>query len=258
MNDRCRMDDDAGAEDALGIFGAAVADDAEMLAALHDRELDEALLKAIRAYGFPDNLGLLPDGESGEQAMALMSSAVNALPDKLDSTTYDALAADYAGIYLNNSYRASPFESAWTDEDGLLCQRSMFELRQIYAKAGMRVNDWRMRSEDHLVSQLLFLAVRARKIRTEEEWRELGKTLDEHLLFWLEDFCTRVWSRCDQPFYAGLAALTVAWCESMRKALADALDTPRMSRDEVTEKWRRESRVEAVPLVYYPGAGPTI
>jgi len=247
-----------GSPDGLLGFRCAVADDAEMLAALHDCELGDLLLAALREAGFPHNLGLLPTGGAGSQALEIMTEALAGLPRVLDAATRDALGADYAGIYLNNSYRASPFESAWTDADGLLYQQSMFELREIYAEAGLQAVDWRMRAEDHLVTQLLYLAAQARKIESVDQWRRLAVILDEHLLYWVGDFCNRVWARCEQPFYAGLAALTLAWCESLREMIAAAFDAPRPSLDEMAARWRKAAPAEQVAMVYHPGAGPTL
>ena len=229
-----------------------------MIAALHDRELDDRLLAAVREVGFPDSLGLLPMGEAGAQALEILREAIAGLPPTLDSATRDALAADYAGIYLTNSYRAHPCESAWTDEDGLLYQQSMFELRRIYAEAGLHAVDWRLRPEDHFVTQLLFLAARARRIESVEQWRQLARILDEHLLYWIGDFCSRVWARCEQPFYAGLAALTLAWCESLREAVATSFDAPRPSREAVAARWRKSAPAEETAMLYYPGVGPTL
>ena len=69
----------------------------------------------------------------------------------------DELAADYAAIYLNNRFGASPYESVWLSDEHLACDRSMFELREIYAAAGWQVSDWRSRFDDHLVLQLQYL-----------------------------------------------------------------------------------------------------
>jgi hypothetical protein len=46
----------------------ALADDAESLAALHDRELTAETMAALRAIGFPANLGLLPATPAAQES----------------------------------------------------------------------------------------------------------------------------------------------------------------------------------------------
>ena len=132
-------------------LGLALAEDAEMLAALHDRELTAEMLAALREVRFPDNLGLLPGDAPMREAWRLMAQAV----EEAAAASLDDLAADYASIYLTGAYGASPSESVWTDDDHLACQDAMFALRRIYAEAGLAAADWRRRPDDHLVLQLL-------------------------------------------------------------------------------------------------------
>jgi TorA maturation chaperone TorD len=74
-----------------------------------------------------------------------------------EPASLDELAADYAAIYLNNSLGASPYESVWLSDDHLACAAPMFELRELYAAAGLRAADWRSRFDDHFVLQLQYL-----------------------------------------------------------------------------------------------------
>lgn len=230
---------------------AALAEDAEMLAALHDRELQEDTLAALRESGFPACLGLLPRGERSQEAWQLMAAALA----ETDAAMIDALAADYASIYLTGAYGASPCESVWTDLDHLACQDAMFALRDIYAATGLAAEDWRRRPDDHLVLQLLYLAQALRRADGADALRKLAAMMDEHLLRWLPDFAERVACRCETPFYAVLARLTFVWCEQFRDVLADHLDEPRPERRDI-EACVKLQQVEAVPLAYVPGASP--
>ena len=54
-----------------------------------------------------------------------MRAAVAELDD--DAATLDELAADFAAIYLNNAYGASPYESVWLHDEHLACQQPMFD-----------------------------------------------------------------------------------------------------------------------------------
>lgn len=203
-------------------LAAALADDAASLAALHDRELTPPTLAALKAVGFPDNLGLLPAGAAAQEAWRFMAAAVAALPSTPTGADIDALAAEYAAVYLTGAYGASPCESVWVDDDRLTCQAPMFALRDVYARAGLAAADWRRRPDDHLVLQLLYLAHALGRAGTAADRHALAQTLDAHLLRWLPDFAARIAGRASLPFYAALAAVTAAWCAEVRTLLAPA------------------------------------
>ncbi len=231
----------------------ALAEDAEALAALHDRELTLETLAALREVGFPANLGLLPAGDRSQEAWRLMAAAL----EETDSRALDLLAADYAAIYLTGAYGASPCESVWTDDDHLVCQDAMFALRAIHAAAGLAAKDWRRRPDDHLVLQLLYIAHALRRSDGAEEQRRLAAMLDEHLLRWLPDFAARVAARAETPFFAVLGRLTFAWCEQLRDLLAESLGEPRPTREDIESRLRPQPCAAAVPLAYMPGAAPS-
>jgi TorA maturation chaperone TorD len=205
----------------------AIAEDAEALALLHDREPTPALIEALREAGFPGGLGLLPASPAAVAAWRAMAEGLAALPEPLTAADADQLAAEYAALYLTGAHGASPCESAWTSEEGLVCQEAMFAWRAQHQAAGLAAADWRRRPDDHLVLQLLYLARVARQAATTADWRALATVLDEHPLHWLPGFAARVAARSASPFYAGLAVLTVAWLESLRDLLAAGLGEPR-------------------------------
>jgi TorA maturation chaperone TorD len=235
-----------------------LADDAETLALIADREVSVEMLAGLREIGFPGNLALLPSDERSDEAWRVMADALAGLPTDLDAAELDRLAADFAAIYLTAAYGASPCESAWTDEDHLVCQESMFQLRDIYQAAGLAAADWRRRADDHLVLQLAFIAHATRRAATTEDWRLLAKVMDEHLLRWLPDFCATVVRRCDTQFYAGLAMVTTAWCDGFRDLIAAQLGEARPSREEIEERLKPSRAAEAEPLHFVPVLGPTV
>ena len=198
----------------------ALADDAATLARLHDRELDANTLAALREICFPDNLALLPQTAEAESAWATMRAAVPPVPTFQE---IEALAVEYAAIYLTGAHGASPCESVWLDEDHITCQQPMFELREIYRSAGLAAADWHKRSDDHLVLQLLYIAQQlSRPARTDFSPQALGQMMTEHLLRWLPAFTERVVARTNHPFYAALAQLTLAWCQTVHTLVTAA------------------------------------
>jgi TorA maturation chaperone TorD len=238
-------------------FAEAIAEDAESLAALHDRELSAELIAALHEAKFPTCLGLLPATPEATSAWQMMAAGLAEMPAAPDAMVMDDLAAEYAAIYLTGAYGASPCESVWTDDDHLVCQDAMFQLRDIYAAAGLATPDWRQRHDDHLVLQLLYIAHAARNATTPAHWRALASMLDEHPLRWLPDFAGRVAARSTSPFYAGLAVLTAAWLETLRDLLARHLDESRPSRVEIDTRLQPGTAApDEQPIAFVPGSGP--
>ena len=244
--------------DALQTLCRAMATDLAMLVTLHDREPETALLQALRDTGFPDNLGLRLVGDSGRQALALMQQAVADLSASVAQATLNELAADYAGIYLNFAFQASPLESVWLDEENLTCQESMFQVRSWYQQYGLGAENWRIRPDDHLVLQLQFLGRLFSTHPNSAGVRAAARFMDEHLLRWLMSFAQRVAARCDTAYFAALALLTGAYAEELRDLLADLLAQPRPSAAEIDERMKPRQAQAAVPLRYMPGMGPAV
>ena len=242
----------------LPLFRSRVAEDLRILAALHDREPDTGLAGELRAIDFPRCLTLpLADGPA-QEAVFIMEQSLNLLPPDADQQVLDDLAADHASIYLNYGIGASPEESVWLDEDSLICQDSMFQVRQWYESHGLEVPDWRMRPDDHLVFQLQFIAHLMEKDDEAQTLRETARFMDEHLLRWLGSFAERVMQRCDTPWFAGAAGLTAAYAEELRDTLAEILDEPRPTPEEIEERMKPKKQVEEVPVAFMPGMGPVV
>ncbi len=240
----------------LGDFCAALAQDLAQLAILHDAEADNSLIQSLKHTGFPAALGLKLESKAAQEALVLIEKALAGLPDPLDEQHADELAVDYAGIYLTHAYRASPNESVWIDEEHLERQQSMFEVREYYHRHGLEATDWRKRADDHLVLQLQFLAHLFGEEQRDEVFTTAARFMDEHLLRWLMPFTSRVAGRCATPFYAGINLLTGAYCEELRDLLADILEEPRPTSEEIeAQKQRTRMDMPAIPVKFIPGAG---
>lgn len=246
------------APDVLEIFRKQTAEDLQLLAILHDREPDAQLLQHLREADFPRVLALKLESESGLQAMDLMQRAIASLPGAIPTRFLDELAADYASIYLNHNIHASPEESVWLDEDSLVCQDSMFQVRSWFEKYGLEINNWRIRPDDHLVYQLQFIAHLLEREDGMESLLQTATFMDEHLLRWLGDFGKRVSQRCDTPYFSGIAALTAVYCEELRDLLAEILRQPRPSKKEIEERMQPAQQPEAVSVKFVPGIGPAV
>jgi TorA maturation chaperone TorD len=211
----------------LTAFREAAAEDLLLLALLHDRELTRKQISSLREHCYDDFLGLNLRGERARQALNLLRQGLTDLPTELTDASLDALAVDYAEIYLTYGLRASPCESVWLDEDNLALQSPMFRVRAWYRRYGLAVEDWRKRSDDHLVYELRFLAQLLRGDPEPAALAEVAQFLDEHPLRWIDRFAERVCTRCATRFYAGLALLTAAYLDELRDLLAALIGQPR-------------------------------
>lgn len=247
------------AADFLISFRKRAAEDLTIIASLHDKEPDQAQIDQLKAIDFPFCLTIIPDSGPGADALALLQQALEELSTTIDSKTLDNLAADYAAIYLNYNISASPEESVWIDEDSLVCQDTMFQVRDWYKKYGLGIPDWRMRPDDHLVYQLQFLAWMLAQKDSSDSLQQLAVFMDEHLLRWLGNFGERVLTRCDTQYFAGLAALTAAYCEELRDIIAEILGQDRPSREEIDERMKPgQTKPEEMPVQFVPGMGPAV
>ena len=216
--------------------------DLRLLADLHATELSREQIQGLQAMNF---------------------SATAEFPPELSASLLDELASDFADIYLNGKFHSSPQESVWLDDDELICQQPMFEVRAWYEQHGLAVPNWRRMADDHLVNQLLFVAYlldkAAETSQPEALLEETARFMDEHLLRWLLPFGQRVAKRCATQFYAVLALETAGYCEHVRDSLADILDVPRQSHEEIEARLRAQhlAATRPQPMHYYPGTAPS-
>lgn len=251
---------------ALQQWSDAISQDLQQIAVLHDREVDNALIVALREVNFPYNLGLIITSEVGDERTGLykpqrfIETALQELSEHVDEETLDRLAVDYADIYLNHSLHASPFESVWLDEDHLLQQEPMFQIREWYKRYGLETENWRIRSDDHLVLQLQFIATlldpnspMPEKNTLQERLQDVTTFMDEHLLLWISDFSNLVSQRCSTDFYASIAVLTNAYIQELRDILAEITGIKRLTAEELEEQRLANIPVVEEPISFVPG-----
>lgn len=247
---------DAGPAVTMKSFRQAVAEDLLSLALLHHAEPNSELLQSLRREAGL-SLGLALQSQAGREALQAMAAAFEGLPETLDQTIIDQYAADYADIYLTNGYGASPHESVWLDEDHLMRQEPMFQVRAYYTRHGLTVGDWRTRPEDHLALELQFLA-HLFDTKQGDNLLEAANFMDEHLLRWLPLFAKRVAERCRTRFFAALVLLTDAYCEELRELLAQILAQSRPTVEEIEQRMKpKRGSAPLTPSTFTPGRGPT-
>ena len=195
-----------------------------LLIRLHDREADAELLDGLRVNDVAGLFAaLLPDGDAAVQAFSV---ALETLPSPLTPEILDLLAAEFADVYLTHGYRIAPTGSVWLTEEKLERQEPMFAVREWYEHYGLSVPEWRIRSDDHIVHELQFVA-HLLSLETEDAARDAARFLDRHVLTWVPQFCVLMAERCEYPVMIATAKLTGAFLESLRDTLEAVTGEPR-------------------------------
>jgi TorA maturation chaperone TorD len=200
-----------------------------LLIRLLDREADAALLTGLRAIQAPDLFAaLLPEaeGQAGAEALRL---ALADLPEPPSDADLDALAADYADIFLTHGYRLAPNASVWLTEEKLERQGPMFEVRDWYAHYGITVPDWRKRADDHIVHELQFLGLLL-DLGTDTGLQDAAHFLDAQLLPWVPEFGRRMAARAREPLYGAAGLICAAFLEALRDRIEALSGLPRRPR----------------------------
>lgn len=236
----------------------AVGDDLALLARLHDREIDADLIASLRTAPVADWFALKLSGAEFEQASKLLEQALAKAPDPMTVQALDEMAAEYAAIYLNHTYRISPCESFWTGEDGLERQDAMFAVRRCYERQGYRIPNWRLRPDDHIAHELAFLAQVAPGLGEPATARAVAEFMREHPLVWVPSFAGRVARRCLSPFYAGVALLTAAYLENLAGSLGryHIIDMTPVAVTQAARPLPSGPTCADPPPRYAPGLGP--
>lgn len=246
--------DDAEASDPRAVRDALAAD-LQLLAQLHEREPDAALLEELGCGPIAELLALALEGEAARAGCALLERALVELPRPITRAVLDELAAEYAAIYLVHAYRAAPSESPWLDKDKIERQEPMFEVRSWYRHYGLAVTDWQQRPDDHLVHELRFLAHLLGLHDHPAALADAARFMDAHPLRWVPDFARRVAQRCANPFFAGVALLTTGYLDELRALLVELAGVaPPAAAAGRSDGRRRDADEPARP--YLPGAGP--
>lgn len=240
-------------------FAHAAAADLHLFAILHDREPCQEVIEALASCPFQEQLSLVLQKKAGEGALDAFDKAIAALPAPIDEATLDALASDYACVYLRYAYRVSPTESVWFDKDGLERQAPMLNVRNWHRRFGLRVQDWAKRPEDHLVLQLQFVAF----LLEEKEGGALpdlsaaAQFLDEHLLRWTGLFAEQLKKTKALPYLVSLAGLTSAYLNELRDHLEMLTGLPRAKpKTPMTIIDKRTPREDEGIRPHHPGMGP--
>lgn len=201
---------DRALEDHIALASCR-ADTYTLLARLFDREIDQ---------DFWDLLGNLASDQhlySEDEGYSLLAHYVGQAP----SDPLTDLAVDYASTFLGvgpTCEGAFPYESAYTSEDGLLMQEARDEMIALLDAEGLAANSSERYREDHVATELGYLAHLAAKTRSSLESGDAPEAdaaegryaafLKERALPWVPSFCSDVQRLARTDFYRGAALTT--------------------------------------------------
>ncbi|PWC81231.1 hypothetical protein TSH100_28030 [Azospirillum sp. TSH100] len=217
---------------------AASAQALRLLARLHAEEPTPALLESLRDA--PVGRGPLAlDRDDALQAAALVDEVVSDLPERITRRSLAALTADFAAIHRTGELRTCPTEGPWLDEE--MRADAAATLRRWRTGLGAELEAELRRppldgvADDHIAAELTVLAALFDRGRT----LDALCFLDRHLLPWAPDFCSRVATRCREPFFAGIAILTNAQLDDLRDRLVELCGLPRPVEEGADARRRR-------------------
>lgn len=186
---------------------------------------DEAFLDIVCSDHALQACSLVGDDEGRMQQG--LASAVNGGTETPD---LDALRSAYTRLFEGPAaLPAPPWESVYASGENLIFQKSTLEVRAAYREAGYQAAGYPHEADDHLATELSFMAELAK--RTSESYEEGDVTvarkllgiqcgfLDQHLCKWVGMFADQL-TACSSTdadaWYASFARLCASVC------LADA------------------------------------
>lgn len=183
----------------------------DVLAALYYRPLTQEQIERIAAgdlAAFADGHELMAEGlHDIERALA-----------KRNSGTRQDLAVDFTAAFAGTSSwkgrYATPYESVFTSEEGLLLQDSFHEVYHLFRQNSVRTGEGYDFPDDHLsficefeaiLSHRTIEALKAGDVAAAREQAALAKTvLHEHILSWFDDFEELALRILTTRFYRGV------------------------------------------------------
>jgi len=208
-------------------------------------EPDEATLDRLAERVEADEIEFVPDEVRDEISNADAFDGTALLQDvgrrvrDMDAAEredfIEDLAAEYASLFLTDgSKQVNPYQSFYLGDEPILYQEETLKLKEIMRELGYEGAEANAEPEDHLGNELAFVAYLCRSSARSQESGEIEyarrylnlqkQFLEEHLLEWVPDCCADIEEHTDEPFYEGIARLTVDFLEQEPAMIAYMMD----------------------------------
>ncbi|MGI6032176.1 MAG: TorD/DmsD family molecular chaperone [Coriobacteriales bacterium] len=193
--------------------------------------LHELTQEEIERIAATDFTGL----DGGDEDIAEGYREMKAYLQTLTTGTRQQLACDYAHTFLAagnyETFAATPYESVFTSEEGLMMQDARDETYKMYCDEHMQPNESLRIPEDHLSFQFQFIALlldRLNEAIDKHDWQQastyanrIEKFHTEHQLNWVGDFCDTVEDVAQTTFYTGISKVTRGFVKSETDVIRD-------------------------------------
>ncbi|MEE8733737.1 MAG: molecular chaperone TorD family protein [Eggerthellaceae bacterium] len=154
---------------------------------------------------------------------------------KLTTGTRQELAVDYAHTFLAagnyETFAATPYESVFTSEEGLMMQDARDEVYKMYCAEHMQPKDELHMPEDHIAFEFEFMALLIDRMNEGLvagdfdracHYAEVQRAFHrDHQLNWIDDLCDAIEDVALTVFYVGLADVTRGFVHAETEAIAD-------------------------------------
>lgn len=196
-------------------------------------EPDEAFLALVAQEQTPEQVALML-GEAGD---ALDAQAAAAAYAEAGEEGISRLQSEYTALFVGPGKLPAPvWESVYVTGRDLVFQESTLAVRYAYEDAGYQAAAYPREADDHLATELGFMAALAHDARVAHEAQDAEKLkvalanqqrfLAEHLNVWVGQFRDRLEREADAkigPFYRSFARLLVAVCAIDAAALEELI-----------------------------------
>lgn len=157
---------------------------------------------------------------------------------KANTGTRQQLACDYAHTFLAagnyETFAATPYESVFTSELGLMMQEARDEVYKMYCEQHIQPEASLQMPEDHVSFEFEFLATVVERTNAAlltgdlERAHGLAQTAHvfhrEHQLSWIDDLCDAVLDVAETRFYRGVSKVTRGFVHMETEVIADELE----------------------------------
>lgn len=205
-----------------------------MLAQLYFKELTAEQVKHLAGMDFS---GMSGDDETIAEGYADIRRYLR----HANGGTRQELACDYAHTFLAagnyETFAATPYESVFTSEMGLLMQEARDEVYRTFCSQRIQPEESLHLPEDHISFEFEFVATMLDRINDAILDGAFGHACElaqvvsdfhrDHQLNWIDDLCDSVDDVAQTRFYKGVGKVTRGFVHADTEVIADEIDALR-------------------------------
>lgn len=202
-----------------------------MLAQLYFKELTAEQVKHLAGMDFS---GMSGDDETIAEGYADIRRYLR----HANGGTRQELACDYAHTFLAagnyETFAATPYESVFTSEMGLLMQEARDEVYKTFCSQHIQPDESLHLPEDHISFEFEFVATMLDRINDAILDGAFGHACElaqvvsdfhrDHQLNWIDDLCDSIDDVAQTRFYKGVGKVTRGFVHADTDVIADELD----------------------------------